>query len=220
MAQPKETSSTVIFHVLLWLLPLPASIHPCGIGQKFFLRQHQLLFLKEKALAPEKPANILYNTCVYCTWQTEPRMEGIIFCGIQAAGKSTFYSHHFMQTHLRISMDLLRTRNRERRFLDLCLQTRQPFVIDNTNPSAEERCRYIEPALAAGFRLTAYYFDISMGEAIRRNAARSGRAKIPVKEIGGTRKRLEVPKLEEGFSRLYTVQLQPNNYFTVAEISP
>lgn len=144
-------------------------------------------------------------------------MEGIIFCGIQAAGKSTFYSDHFLQTHLRISMDLLRTRNRERRFLELCLQTGQRFVIDNTNPSTEERKRYIEPALAAGFRLTAYYFEISVGEAIRRNAGRSGRARIPEKGIGGTRKRLEVPKLEEGFKRLYKVQLHPNNYFSVAE---
>lgn len=144
-------------------------------------------------------------------------MEGIIFCGIQAAGKSTFYSHHFLQTHLRISMDLLRTRNRERRFLELCLQTGQRFVIDNTNPTAEERERYTKPALAANFRLNAYYFEISVGEAIRRNSARSGKARIPEKGIGGTRKRLEVPTLEEGFSRLFKVQLHPNNYFSVAE---
>ena len=144
-------------------------------------------------------------------------MEGIIFCGIQAAGKSTFYSHHFLQTHLRISMDLLRTRNRERRFLELCLQTGQRFVIDNTNPTAAGRKRYTEPALAANFLLSAFYFEISMGEAIRRNSARSGKARIPEKGIGGTRKRLEVPTLEEGFSRLFKVQLHPNNYFSVAE---
>lgn len=146
-------------------------------------------------------------------------MEGIIFCGIQAAGKSTFYSHHFLQTHLRISMDLLRTRNRERRFLELCLQTGQRFVIDNTNPTAEERKRYIAPALAAGFRLSAYYFETSVGEAIRRNAGRSGKARIPPKGIGGARKRLEIPQLEEGFSRLFKVQLHPNNFFSVAEMA-
>lgn len=145
-------------------------------------------------------------------------MEGIIFCGIQAAGKSTFYSHHFLQTHLRISMDLLRTRNREQRFLNLCLKTGQRFVVDNTNPSAKERRRYTEPALAANFSLTAYYFEISMAEAIRRNAGRPGKARIPEKGIGGTRKRLEVPKPEEGFSQIYKVQLHPNNYFSVAEI--
>lgn len=144
-------------------------------------------------------------------------MEGIIFCGIQASGKSTFYSYHFMQTHLRISMDLLRTRNREKRFLDLCLQTSQRFVIDNTNPTAEDRKRYLAPALAAGFRMSAYYFETSMEEAIWRNAGRSGKARIPVKGIGGTRKRLEVPKLEEGFKRIFKVQLHANNYFSVAE---
>ncbi|WP_017730534.1 AAA family ATPase [Nafulsella turpanensis] len=145
-------------------------------------------------------------------------MEAIIFCGIQASGKTTFYSHHFLQTHLRISMDLLRTRHREKKFLDLCLQAGQRFVIDNTNPTAEERRRYIEPALAARFRLTGFYFETSMGEAIRRNAGRTGKARIPAKGIGGTRKRLEVPLLSEGFERLYKVQLQPNNFFSVEEL--
>ena len=145
-------------------------------------------------------------------------MEGIIFCGIQASGKSTYYSYHFLQTHLRISMDLLRTRHREKKFLDLCLQTGQRFVIDNTNPTAEERRRYIEPALAAKFRLTGYYFEISMGEAIRRNSSRHGKAQIPVAGIGGTRKRLEVPQLSEGFDRIYKVQLQPNNFFSVEDL--
>lgn len=145
-------------------------------------------------------------------------MEGILFCGIQASGKSTFYSHHFLQTHLRLSMDLLRTRHREKKFLDLCLQTGQRFVIDNTNPTAEERKRYIEPALAAGFRLSCFYFEVSMVEAIRRNSGRQGKAKIPVAGIGGTLKRLEVPRLSEGFERLYMVQLHPNNFFSVEEL--
>lgn len=145
-------------------------------------------------------------------------MEAIIFCGIQASGKSTFYSQHFLQTHLRISMDLLRTRHREKRFMELCLQTGQRFVVDNTNPTAEERSRYIEPALVARFKLIGYYFEISMPEAIRRNANRAGKARIPVAGIGGTLKKLETPRLSEGFDRLYKVQLHLNNSFSVEEL--
>ncbi|MEN3294973.1 MAG: hypothetical protein V7642_4226, partial [Burkholderiales bacterium] len=40
-------------------------------------------------------------------------MEMLLFIGIQASGKSTFYKERFFDTHVRISMDLLRTRNRE-----------------------------------------------------------------------------------------------------------
>ncbi|MCB9352743.1 MAG: ATP-binding protein, partial [Lewinellaceae bacterium] len=32
-------------------------------------------------------------------------MEGILFIGIQASGKSTFYKERFFNSHLRISLD-------------------------------------------------------------------------------------------------------------------
>ena len=41
-------------------------------------------------------------------------MEAIVFIGLQASGKSSFYKERFFSTHVRISLDLLRTRNRER----------------------------------------------------------------------------------------------------------
>ena len=49
-------------------------------------------------------------------------MQAVIFIGIQATGKTTFYVQHFLNTHLRISLDVLRTRHREARFLETCLQ--------------------------------------------------------------------------------------------------
>lgn len=146
-------------------------------------------------------------------------MEAIIFCGIQASGKSTYYLQHFFHTHVRISMDLLRTRHREKRFLELCLQSGQRFVIDNTNPSAEERSRYIVPAKKARFNVIGYYFESSLAEAIQRNAARSGRARIPDKGVGGTYKRLELPSLAEGFDSLYKVSLSPDYRYLVKEVT-
>lgn len=146
-------------------------------------------------------------------------MEAIIFCGIQASGKTTYYLRNFLQTHVRISMDLLRTRHREKRFLELCLQTGQRFVADNTNPTAEERSRYIMPALAANFKVTGYFFESTVGEAIRRNAGRTGKARIPEKGVGGTYKRLEVPKISEGFHTLYKVRLSNENLYLIQEIT-
>ena len=41
-------------------------------------------------------------------------MELIIFIGLQAAGKSTFYKKNFSDIHIRINLDMLRTRHREK----------------------------------------------------------------------------------------------------------
>lgn len=70
-------------------------------------------------------------------------MEALIFCGIQATGKSTFYKERFFNSHVRISMDLLNTRHKEKRFLDMCIELQQRFVVDNTNPTIADRQRYI-----------------------------------------------------------------------------
>jgi predicted kinase len=80
-------------------------------------------------------------------------VEAVIFVGLQGAGKSTFYRHRFFDTHLRISLDMLKTRHRERWLLRACVEARQPFVVDNTNPTRAERAVYIGAARQAGFRV-------------------------------------------------------------------
>ena len=144
-------------------------------------------------------------------------MEGVIFVGIQASGKSTFYRERFFDTHLRINLDMLKTRNREQILLRACIEAKQPFVIDNTNPSAEERARYIRPARSAGFRVLGYYFDVQIKEALTRNNERTGKDHIPEKGIFGTKKRLRVPDLEEGFDLLYRVRIDEEGRFVVEE---
>jgi hypothetical protein len=37
-------------------------------------------------------------------------MQLVLFCGIQATGKSTFYQQRFFHSHVRRSLDLLRPR--------------------------------------------------------------------------------------------------------------
>lgn len=41
-------------------------------------------------------------------------MEAIVFVGIQAAGKTSFYRERFFRTHIRLSLDMLRTRHERR----------------------------------------------------------------------------------------------------------
>lgn len=144
-------------------------------------------------------------------------MEAILFVGIQGAGKSTFYQQRFFDTHIRISMDMLKTRYRERIFLHACILGKQPFVVDNTNVLAAERERYITPAREAGFRIVGYYFPVPVRHAIGRNQKREGKKKIPVQGILGTQKKLQAPRREEGFDQLYCVTVTEANEFVVEE---
>lgn len=147
-------------------------------------------------------------------------MEAVVFIGIQASGKSTFYQRRFFQTHVRISLDMLKTRYREQVFLSACLLAKQPFVVDNTNAVASERARYIPAAKDAGFRITGYFFRTDVRSALARNQQRSGRAVIPVKGVLGTQKRLQPPKWEEGFDRLFQVSIDAGGEFVVEDFEP
>jgi predicted kinase len=144
-------------------------------------------------------------------------MECVILIGIQASGKSTFYHERFAATHLRINLDMLKTRRREARFLQTCLETRQRYVVDNTNATAADRARYIEPAQAAGFRVIGYFFRSTLDEALRRNACRKGKACIPTAGIHATHERLEEPVLDEGFNELHSVTIASNESFLVED---
>jgi predicted kinase len=130
-------------------------------------------------------------------------MEAVILCGVQGSGKTTLYRDRFLETHVRISMDLVRTRAREAALLRTCLETGQRFVVDNTNPTPAERRRYVEPARAARFRVVGYVVEVEPAEALARNAERPGRTRVPPAGLVGTARRLIRPALEEGFDELW-----------------
>ncbi len=135
-------------------------------------------------------------------------MEAIIFVGLQASGKSTFYLREFYKTHIRLNMDMLKTRHREDILLNACIEGKQKVVIDNTNPSIEERCKYIKEFKKGKFKIIGYYFDSDIQLCISRNNKRSGKEKIPEIGIKGTYKKLKQPSYKEGFDKLFYVSLQ------------
>jgi hypothetical protein len=53
-------------------------------------------------------------------------MQLVLFVGVQASGKSTFFRQRFAETHLRLSLDVLRTRHREAILFNACLEAKQP----------------------------------------------------------------------------------------------
>jgi predicted kinase len=142
-------------------------------------------------------------------------MEAVIFIGIPGSGKSTFYRQRFFDTHVRISLDLLRTRHRERRLLEACLATQQRFVIDNTNVTRAARAPYIAAARTAGFAIVGYYFQAEVDACLLRNQSRPASRVVPRAGVLGKYQQLELPRLDEGFAALFYVRIDPTGEFVV-----
>lgn len=144
--------------------------------------------------------------------------ECIILIGIQGAGKSTFCAQYFFDTHVRINLDMLRTRNRERRIFESCLEATQSCVIDNTNTTIEERQKYIESAKENGFSVVGYYLRSSISECLSRNSRREGHKRIPNSAISSRYNKMEIPSISEGFDKLYYVSIV-NGEFSIVDFS-
>ncbi len=142
-------------------------------------------------------------------------MEAVIFVGIQGAGKSTFFKERFFDSHIRINLDMLRTRHREKLIFEACLEAKQKFVLDNTNLTREEREKYIVKAKSFGFKVIGYYFQTNLTKAIEQNNKREGKAKIPERGLLGAFKRLQIPNFAEGFDELLYVWVDDENRFVV-----
>jgi predicted kinase len=144
-------------------------------------------------------------------------MQAVILIGVPGAGKTSFYRERFFETHLRLSLDMLKTRERERILVAASLMAGQPFVIDNTNVLASDRAGYIGAAKQSGFRVIGYFFDTELRAAIARNKVRTDKKPLPVPAIIRSLKRLEPPTLKEGFDEIFTVRIDPNRQFEVLE---
>ena len=127
-----------------------------------------------------------------------------IMIGIQGSGKSEF-CRRFLPETCRINLHTLKTRNNEMRLLGDCIARGRDFVIDNTNPTREDRARYIPVAKEHGFHVVGYFMQSRLQECIARNNQREGKERIPAKAIAMTSNRLEMPSFDEGFDELYFV---------------
>lgn len=145
-------------------------------------------------------------------------MNLIIFIGIPATGKSTFYFERFRNTHIRINLDMLRTRHRESILFRACLESKTQVVIDNTNPTKDDRARYIGPARDAKYKVVGYFFESRKADAVSRNQLREAHLRIPDQGIGAVHARLELPVRSEGFDALYFVRIDRDQQaFVVTE---
>ena len=144
-------------------------------------------------------------------------VELVIFSGCPGAGKTTFYTTTFLHTHVRISLDMLKTRRREALLAQACIATKLRLVIDNTNPTRDDRAKYIDWARGSRFRVIGYTFESTMEGLVARNAVRTGRARVPVAVIHRIFETLETLTFAEGFDRLFRVHAEDHGRFHVEE---
>lgn len=150
-------------------------------------------------------------------------VELIVFSGLQASGKTTFYRERFAATHVHISKDAWpnarKKEERQRRLIDEHLHAGQPVVVDNTNPTPLEREPLIAIARSIGVPVSSYSFLVSVEEALRRNAQRDGRARVEEVGIFSVAKKLVLPTEAENFDQRFEVQLTPRG-FVVTRTAP
>jgi predicted kinase len=147
-------------------------------------------------------------------------MDLIVLIGLPGAGKTTFYQQRFAGTATLVSKDLLRSGGRlgERQaaLVEAALGRGESVVVDNTNPQVDDRSPLVAQARRRGGRAIAYFFAPDLPGCRRRNAARSGRARVPDVALHVTAKRMQPPGYQEGFDEIYDVRLvEGEGFFAV-----
>ena len=130
----------------------------------------------------------------------------VIFVGLPASGKSTYYLANFAATHVHVSKDLLARGARQERLIEEALAAGQSVVIDNTNPSAAVRAPLIAIGRRHGARIIAYFFETDVKTALARNRLRQGKARVPDVALFVTKKKLVPPSYDEGFDEIHVIQ--------------
>ncbi len=143
-------------------------------------------------------------------------MELVVFVGLQASGKSTFFHERFAGTHEHVSKDLFpHNRNKNRRqehLLRAALSAGRSVVVDNTNPTPEDRRPLVRLGHEYGAKVVGYFFDANVRECLRRNERREGKAQVPDVAIYATAKKVVAPSIKEGFDELYCVRLNDSTF--------
>jgi adenylylsulfate kinase-like enzyme len=144
---------------------------------------------------------------------TEPTAAGpelVVMVGLQGSGKSTWVHRHLAGTHTVVSKDhwpnARHREARQRRLVAGLLDAGASVVVDNTNPSLEDRAALIAAAQRAGARVRAVWVDTPVEVCIERNGDREGRARVPLVGLLDTRGRLVPPTPDEGFDRIDVVR--------------
>lgn len=140
----------------------------------------------------------------------------VLFIGLPASGKSSFYRHKFADTHQLISKDLLKNNKRkdrrQRQLMEEAFQVGQSIVLDNTHPSRADRSPWIHWAKDKSWSVSGYYLSASLAQCKERNARRDAKSRVPDVGFHSILGKLERPSLDEGFDELYFVTAKDGQF--------
>ncbi|WP_435016495.1 AAA family ATPase [Tundrisphaera sp. TA3] len=149
-------------------------------------------------------------------------MDVVVFVGLQGSGKSTFYRLAYAATHDLVSLDRLRNNRRPRRrqmhLIAESLRTGRSVVVDNTNPTPEDRAPLVAIAREFGAGAVAVWFDEPIGDCLARNRQREGRERVPDVALFAIRARLVAPGRAEGFDRVVRATIAATGWFATEEV--
>jgi predicted kinase len=136
--------------------------------------------------------------------------EVVVMVGIQGSGKSAWVTAHLAATHAVVSKDNWpHARDLEalqRRLVSHLLAADRSVVVDNTSPSPADRAALVSIGHARGSRVRAVFLDTPFHLCLARNAARTGRARVPLAAMLATRSRLVPPTDAEGFDQVDVIR--------------
>lgn len=146
------------------------------------------------------------------------RKTAYVMMGIQGSGKSTFCSRVLPKVE-RINLDTLKTRKREALKIAECQERGCDYVVDNTNPTRDDRTRYIPAAKSAGYYVIGYFMQSKLQQCISRNNKREEKEIVLPKAIAMTSNKLEMPSFDEGFDELYFVKYDEEKNISISDWS-
>lgn len=136
--------------------------------------------------------------------------EIVIFVGLPASGKTTFYHRHFAESHQLVSKDIMPRSaskdKRQREEIEAALSAGLSVVVDNTNPTVAAREPLVALGRRFGARVVAIEFLATTRESIVLNRHRLGAARVPQVAIFTAAKKYQRPTMEEGFDEIRTVR--------------
>lgn len=134
-----------------------------------------------------------------------PGKEIVVLTGIPGSGKSTIAATKF-HDHIRINLDTLKSRPKEKLAIIDALESGQSVVIDSTNTTRKVRARYVEIARACGVRIRSVFVKSPIDVALSNNRQRLGPERVPDYVVRIYNAKLEPPSVEEGFESCEVVE--------------
>ncbi|XP_040027999.2 bifunctional polynucleotide phosphatase/kinase [Gasterosteus aculeatus] len=148
---------------------------------------------------------------------TSSSTEVLVAVGYPASGKSTFFHTHVIpKGYVYVNRDTLGSWQSCVSACERAVKEGRSVAVDNTNPDAESRKRYVDVAKAAGVQCRCFHFSASLERAKHNNRFREmvpsdvKHAKVNDMIFHSYKKHFVAPALDEGFSEILQIHFVPN----------